>query len=404
MFERKKTFFKKLRRQGLAQGERQVILDSLVLYVKKNPAGNNQRVRRIFYGSKSFSASTNFFKILYKPVFVTAIIAIIIVTGGGVAYAAEGALPGDLLYPIKIHINENVRTVIVVSPEAKIEWEVSRTERRLQEAEQLATQGRLDADTSSKISINLKSQSKKISKKIKALEASGNIDVVARSSSNLETALQAHKKIIIKMSDESRAGVNTKDIVRDLEEEEEEASRVRNNAEIEIKTKIHSKFSQSAENRKKSAQKKLDETKNYIEKWEKRLGSEATVEARTQIQKAQEIIIRGEAELNAQKSGEAFNSFQEAHRMAQQARLLLEAKKNFNVNIIGKKNTSTIEIKKDKRLEDETKKSQERGKDKDDDVQEDSNEKNKQEEKDGIDTDSQNAIEIDSKIDVKIGL
>ena len=57
--------------------------------------------------------------------------------GGGVSYAAEGAVPGDVLYPIKVSVNEEARDLVTFSPEAKADWESRLVERRLEEAEKL---------------------------------------------------------------------------------------------------------------------------------------------------------------------------------------------------------------------------------------------------------------------------
>ena len=52
-------------------------------------------------------------------------ILIFILATGGVTFAAESALPGDILYPVKIQVNENVARVIKsASPAAKAEFEV----------------------------------------------------------------------------------------------------------------------------------------------------------------------------------------------------------------------------------------------------------------------------------------
>jgi cytochrome b involved in lipid metabolism len=66
---------------------------------------------------------------------------------GSVSYAAEGSLPGDTLYPIKIHVNENVKGALALSAEAKAEHEASLAEERLTEAEELARTERLSTST-----------------------------------------------------------------------------------------------------------------------------------------------------------------------------------------------------------------------------------------------------------------
>lgn len=54
--------------------------------------------------------------------------------GGGIALAAENALPGDVLYPVKIHIMEPIRTSLSSTPVARAQWNVRQIERRLLES------------------------------------------------------------------------------------------------------------------------------------------------------------------------------------------------------------------------------------------------------------------------------
>jgi hypothetical protein len=68
-------------------------------------------------------------------VMVTAVL-IFVLGSGGIAFAAEKSLPGDILYPIKTKVNENViRAVKSVSPSAKANYEIELLDKRLKEAE-----------------------------------------------------------------------------------------------------------------------------------------------------------------------------------------------------------------------------------------------------------------------------
>lgn len=80
-------------------------------------------------------------------------IAVLLICAG-TAYAAEGALPGDLLYPIKTNINEPVEVALAVTPQAKAEVEVRLAERRVAEAQTLALRGTLDATTTQELQDN----------------------------------------------------------------------------------------------------------------------------------------------------------------------------------------------------------------------------------------------------------
>jgi Domain of unknown function (DUF5667) len=63
-----------------------------------------------------------------------------------ISYAAEGTLPGDILYPVKIHINENIYNVMAFSHEAQASWHTERAERRFEEIEQLLAKNELDEE------------------------------------------------------------------------------------------------------------------------------------------------------------------------------------------------------------------------------------------------------------------
>lgn len=79
------------------------------------------------------------------------ILLIIAVSGGSIAYAAKGSLPGEFLYDIKVSVLEEVPVLLSFSYESKAKWEALRAERRLEEAEALAVTGTLDAEAARKI-------------------------------------------------------------------------------------------------------------------------------------------------------------------------------------------------------------------------------------------------------------
>jgi hypothetical protein len=63
--------------------------------------------------------------------------------GGGLAFASEQSLPGDVLYAIKTEVIEEVVGVFQRTPESKIVWEEKRIARRTAESANLNSQGRL---------------------------------------------------------------------------------------------------------------------------------------------------------------------------------------------------------------------------------------------------------------------
>jgi len=80
------------------------------------------------------------------PLPFVALLLILVVTTSTAA-AAEGALPGDFLYPIKVHVNEEVRSALTFDTSKRADWEIERAERRIEEATQLAVEDRLPDET-----------------------------------------------------------------------------------------------------------------------------------------------------------------------------------------------------------------------------------------------------------------
>jgi septum formation topological specificity factor MinE len=64
---------------------------------------------------------------------------------------AERAVPGDVLYPIKVRVNEEVRSSLALSPYQKVEWETERLERRIAEARLLASAGKLTPEVEAEV-------------------------------------------------------------------------------------------------------------------------------------------------------------------------------------------------------------------------------------------------------------
>ena len=79
---------------------------------------------------------------------------IFILTGGTLAYSAEGTVPGDLLYPVKVNVTEPIRDVLATTPSAKAEWDAAKAARRLSEAETLANRNKLTPEYRAEIEKN----------------------------------------------------------------------------------------------------------------------------------------------------------------------------------------------------------------------------------------------------------
>jgi hypothetical protein len=121
---------------GLSGAERAQMHAALRVHIARNPLRSMP------------SPYQRLFVALRRPAFaLVALVLMLGAAGGGVAYAAEGSLPGDALYSVKVALVEPVQTALIFSPSAKAGWQMTLAERRINEAATLANQGRLSTST-----------------------------------------------------------------------------------------------------------------------------------------------------------------------------------------------------------------------------------------------------------------
>jgi hypothetical protein len=92
-----------------------------------------------------------FFVFSSRTAYAFAALLLIIGVTGSSAYAAESAIPGDLLYSVKVNVNEPVALALAVTPQSKAETHAAIATTRLAEAQSLASQGTLTASTSAEL-------------------------------------------------------------------------------------------------------------------------------------------------------------------------------------------------------------------------------------------------------------
>lgn len=75
------------------------------------------------------------------PATVFSVLLLVAMSGGGLAYAAEGAMPGDALYGVKIYVNEALRAKFQFTAVDRARWAVTRLQRRMDELNRLEARG-----------------------------------------------------------------------------------------------------------------------------------------------------------------------------------------------------------------------------------------------------------------------
>lgn len=135
----------------LSEKERAALRGDIVAFMKANPVRNTNVARHHTYGARDAQSTASFITVKRKRM-ISAILLAMFALSGGVSYAAEGSLPGDMLYPVKIHINEGVEGSLAIGAKADAEFAQKQLNRRAQEAEALARENRLDDEAKRELS------------------------------------------------------------------------------------------------------------------------------------------------------------------------------------------------------------------------------------------------------------
>src|SRR3989344_3514979 len=125
-----KKFAEKANEIHLKPEERIFIKNNIESVIKSFPSRDMDDVD--LYRTSIFSG---FFGIKLNAASLAVLLVIFILAGGGVAMAAEKSLPGDLLYPIKIHINESAKNEEIKPLIEKIRGQAKEASERRVESE-----------------------------------------------------------------------------------------------------------------------------------------------------------------------------------------------------------------------------------------------------------------------------
>lgn len=204
-----KQLKKVARHARLSATEKSEIKNELLRYVKANPVQIGMislRPRRVSrHGSADPSADSGILSPFSINSFrnkktLSAFVIGGLLIGSSVSFASENAVPGDLLYPVKIHINEQVRGFVAVTPKAKAEWEVHLVERRLEEVEKLAVTPNVPIELQQIAEQNLASYTKEVKNRIAKFEEEKDSEDAIGTASDLSNILSIHEQILTEMS------------------------------------------------------------------------------------------------------------------------------------------------------------------------------------------------------------
>lgn len=268
---------------------------------------------------------------------MNALLALIIaaVISIGASVGATNATPGDLLYPVKVNVNEKIRIALTSSEQSKAELEAKYAERRLEEASTIASSESLDQETRTSLEENFSDFADRAEARMKALAAT-DVTAAADLAENFQVALDAHGRILAEI--EAKADNDTEknqlEALRSkVESENNDVKKIESDIETVITSDVSANIRAAAEGKLTAAENKIAEVRNFIQLKEGQLGADATAQANVRLAAAEQKIIEGKASLQAQAYAEAFKSFSDAHSIAQEAKKSVELNLQFQTGI-----------------------------------------------------------------------
>ena len=290
----------------------------LVSHIDSNPLLNQKEGNSVRSPYNIFSTFNSF---ILKPQYsmLTALFIAVLI-GGGTSFAAEGTLPGDFLYPVKVNINENIQEITALSDVAKVNVQTNLATRRLEEAEKLAVSGNLTPSVSSELKTNFEKHVIASKKSISKIEKEGDLSTAALVSSDFQVALEAHSRVINEIPDNSPI----KDLSGTLAVNIEEISSTRDRFESQIYGAFGVDTKPALEHALASVEKETKTSKNTITSSTPRV---ATMFASTET----DPVSLSKTALDAGDYKEAFAQLKKAEREAKTEKLVASTQKELNI-------------------------------------------------------------------------
>jgi hypothetical protein len=130
-----------------------------------------------------------------------AAVLVVSLVGTSTTFAASNALPGDSLYPVKIHVNEKVESILAVTPAAQAEIAVDQAVRRLDEAEELVHRGRLTPEATREVEDRFIRKSEEVAVRVKALRESNKDDDADKVEDGFSSRVDSRFTSFVKLED-----------------------------------------------------------------------------------------------------------------------------------------------------------------------------------------------------------
>jgi len=316
--------------QGLAEKKL-----ALFEFIENHPVRETAITRQYNSSKPDFSV----LRLIFKPMAIIAgILIVAFLAGGGTACAAQGSLPGDALYPIKL-VTEDMQIALAFNPEKKVDLEAKFANRRLEELQKLQKKiqkrnGEIPHEVIEKAMERAEERLKKAEEHITKMEGGSRKDEALRAASRLDEALETHERILSELTGEVPAPAQSA-LLRAQEMSAKRAEKtLQTILKLEKVKEIEKKFEENKTLGKivgaaERAEGKLKAVENRLEALEKSLenlkeqGAEISEDVEVKLDGSRNKIEEAKKLIEEDKYLESFEAAHEAMRSMMKIILLL---------------------------------------------------------------------------------
>ncbi|MDP2586482.1 MAG: DUF5667 domain-containing protein [Candidatus Komeilibacteria bacterium] len=262
---------------------------------------------------------------------ITLFIATLLAVTGGISLAAEGSLPGQTLYPVKLGVNEQVKSALTFGSENEAHWSIEQAMRRLGETVNLSANSELSAEETLLISQRLKDYLAKVDSLSDKLSAEGRVEAALRINAKASASLSTYNEMLASLSVQAEADGNLalKTNLDSIKEVVVNGLSALVGQEAELKAKLEASSDDSKMEAtagvKVAANNKISEVKKYLELKSNDISAEVAADVSMHLDLADQAKLEGDSKLEAKAYAEALVLYRSAFRHAQEAKAIIHA-------------------------------------------------------------------------------
>lgn len=323
--------FEKTRTLSLTDDERAVVRERVVSFIKNNPARNAVAAHHLEWMVALLHQPI---PLKFKYTMPILLILALLASGGGVSYAAQNSLPGDVLYPVKVDVNERIAGAFQFGTQARARWNADLAQTRLQEAEQLAAQNKLTPQLQAQIATRLEKAVAAAEKNIAQLQKKNNEATAAQIDNDLETALQVHAAILARLAERHQTEGTTQPIIDAALTQAQKIASANEQRDADAVLQAQSNGPQASHavvRKHDEVQKFVDSVVALLKDQGAPLDATTTAQVQASLALAQQDMASGDAANQAGNYVGAFTDYQAAQQAAQNAKVQAVATHMYRV-------------------------------------------------------------------------